>query len=88
MTELLSWEIVAKCFRDNFHAQEVTVTIGKRTDAEGFRVLLLENFTRKQKEFFVGRGTTINDLQDMALTAARLFGYVWEQPTETESVPA
>lgn len=74
----LSHEIIVSCFRENFHPGEVTITIRKRTDvAYGYSVMLMDNFTRKHKEFLTGNTTTINDLQDMCLTAAKLFGYVW-----------
>lgn len=73
----LSFEIIAKLFRENFHPAEVTVTLRKRTDSEGFSIMLTENESGKQKEFLTGRSTTVNDLQDMVITAARLFGYTW-----------
>lgn len=86
MTTDVSFEIVAKFFRENFHPDHVTVSINRRSDTEGFRILLTENATRKQKEFLTGRTTTLNDLSDMAITAAKLFNYVWDN-TPYEGAP-
>lgn len=75
----LSYEIIANYMRGQFHPEQVTVTVGKRTDTtqEGYRILLTENETGKQKEFLTGPSTTVSHLEDMAVTAARLFGYEW-----------
>ena len=84
----LSFEIIAKTFRENFHPQEVTIAIAQRSDIrDGYRITLTENETRRQKEFLTGPRTTVNDLQDMVITAAKLFRYTWDNtPYEGEAV--
>jgi hypothetical protein len=75
----LSLEIVSRFFRENFHPEEVTVMVGDRNDTPnyGYKITLVENQSRRTKQFLTGPSTTISDLQDMAITAAKLFGYTW-----------